>query len=118
LLSNITAILYPLAGGPAMMAAAVICVAQFIGDIGHAVYDVHETSVRQSVTPDRLLGRVNATSRVIGGGAYPIGLLVAGFLAESIGIRSTIGLAVIGFFLSTGWLVFSPLTERGSREDV
>jgi len=101
--------LYPLAGGPAVLALGVVLIAQFCGDIGHAAFGVYERSLRQARTADHLLGRVHASTAVIVQSLYPAGLLAGGLLAETIGIRSTLWLAVGGFTLSIGWLVASPL---------
>ena len=40
---------------------------------------------------------------------YPLGALVAGALADTLGARVTLLIAVGGFFLSALWLVFSPV---------
>src|SRR5947199_113081 len=52
-------LLVPLAQGAAILAAAFL-VAQQLGDGGFVVYSINEVSLRQTITPDRLLGRVNA----------------------------------------------------------
>ena len=36
-----------------------------VGDVGWAVYFVNERSLRQSIMPDRLLGRMNASVDVV-----------------------------------------------------
>jgi predicted MFS family arabinose efflux permease len=117
ILIPISAILYPLAGGPATTATLILCLVQFIGDFGHAAYDIHELSIRQAIAPAQLLGRVNATSRVIGRGTYPFGLLAGGILGELVGIRTTIWIAIFGFFLASLWLIFSPLAAYDARPE-
>jgi MFS family permease len=73
------------------------------------VVNVNALSLRQAVTPDHLLGRVNATGRWIAWGAIPLGAIVGGVLATTIGLRPTIAVgAFVGLF-AVLWLVFSPL---------
>jgi MFS family permease len=66
-------------------------------------------TLRQAVTPNRLLGRVTSVSRVALWGAIALGSLLGGLLADAIGLRATlvIGgvLPLIGFL----WLVLSPV---------
>ena len=82
--------------------------AQLVGDGLSSVYAIHETSLRQAVTPDRLLGRARSSVTVLTAALYPLGALVAGALAVTRGARVTLLIAVGGFFLSA-WLVFSPV---------
>jgi hypothetical protein len=86
-----------------------LLVAQLGGDPFWAIYDIASISLRQSLVPDRLLARVSSTMHIADGGLNPIGALVAGILAEAIGVRDTIWLAVLGTTLGTGWLLFSPI---------
>jgi hypothetical protein len=44
-------------------AVALMMTSQFVGDMAWSIYNIHDLSLRQSVTPDQVLGRVN----VIGG---------------------------------------------------
>jgi predicted MFS family arabinose efflux permease len=110
----IVVFLIPLAAGPVLVASAFLFTAQLVGDaLLQAHYIVH-TTVRQQVTPDRLLGRVSATVNVLEHGVAPLGALVAALLAETFGVRATLFVAAWGILLATSWLVFSPL--RSLRE--
>ena len=73
------------------------------------VYYVNAISVRQAITPDRLLGRVNATMRFLAGGANPIGALIGGALGGVIGVPLTLVVASFGMLLSFLWLLLSPV---------
>jgi MFS family permease len=62
-------------------------------------WNVITVSLRQRITPDRLLGRVNASYRLFAWGAMPIGALLGGLIAEAFGIVSVFvvaGLANLG----------------------
>ncbi len=66
-------------------------------------------SLRQSLVPDRLLGRVAAGTKLLVGGVAPLGALAAGTLATFVSSRYAILVAVGGLALSNLWLIFSPL---------
>ena len=50
----------------------------------------------QTLTPERLLGRLNATRRFIVWGTIPLGSLTGGALASWIGLRPTLWVGAIG----------------------
>ncbi|MFL5770771.1 MAG: MFS transporter [Chloroflexota bacterium] len=103
-------ILTPLAQGPLVLATAMVLVPQLVGDGLQTVEGVAELSLIQGQTPDRILGRVNATFEVLTHGfAYPIGALIAAAVAESFGVRVGIAIGWAGMALSIVPLVLSPL---------
>jgi MFS family permease len=73
------------------------------------VINVNGLSLRQAVTPDHLLGRVNATGRWIAWGTIPIGALLGGILGTAIGLRETIAISAVGGLLAAGFIAASPL---------
>ncbi|MEO5919200.1 MAG: MFS transporter [Candidatus Limnocylindrales bacterium] len=103
-------ILTPLAQGPILVAALMVFLPQLIGDGLQTIEGVAEISLIQGLSPDRILGRVNATLEVFSHGiAYPVGALLAAFLAEVIGIRGGIAIGWGGMAISILLLVRSPL---------
>ncbi|MGH2353921.1 MAG: MFS transporter, partial [Chloroflexota bacterium] len=78
-IGGIATLLIPLASGPVAVAFALLVAAQAF-DVIYPLYDVNALSVRQSVTPDALLGRVNASMQVLEGGFAPLGALAGGLL--------------------------------------
>jgi hypothetical protein len=73
------------------------------------VYDVTETSVRQSLVADRELGRVTSTFQVASAAAQLVATIGAGLLAEAIGLRLTSLLAPLGGLLAAAILYWSPV---------
>ena len=71
----------------------------FIGTGTSVIYNVNQVSLRQAITPERMLGRMNATMRFIVWGTIPIGSLVGGVLGRPIGLQATIWVGAIGSFL-------------------
>ena len=86
---------------------AVLClgIQQFVGDLAWTVYIVNETTLRQSIAPGHLLGRVNAAMQFASRGMLPLSALAAGFLGNAIGITNVLWLGSAGVLLSTIWLI-------------
>lgn len=73
---------------------ALLIVGTAAGELGQIIYAITSVSLRQHLCPERMLGRVNATMRVLVLGLFPIGALVGGLLGELIGLRATLWLAL------------------------
>jgi len=101
--------LVPLAGGSVLAATMFMIGSQLTGDVSMAIYNIHEISLRQTVAPPEVLGRVNASMRLLTLGVLPIGSLAGGLIAEPFGIRGAMWIAAAGLLLATGWLIWSPL---------
>lgn len=97
------------AGGSAWVAAAFLVASQFVIDPATTVSDVNETSLRQAITPARLLGRVNASVRVLGTAMLLAGSLAGGVLGETVGLRAAIAVGLAPRVLGALWLFASPL---------
>ena len=103
-------ILTPLAQGPVALATIMVFLPQLIGDGLQTIGGVAEISLVQGLVPDRILGRTNATLEVVSHGVgYPIGALIAAFIAEQIGVRGAIAVGWAGMAASLLFLVFSPV---------
>ncbi len=72
-------------------------------------YNVNQVGLRQAITPDRMMGRMNATMRLIVWGTIPIGALIGGFLGGVIGLQATLWVSAIGAFLGFLPVFFSPV---------
>jgi MFS family permease len=106
---GLTSLLIPLAGVAPAFAVAFLMAAQLVGDMALSIYSINEVSLRQTVAPARVLGRVNAGMHLLAEGMLPIGALIGGYLAAQIGVRATLATAAGGLLLSTLWLLGSPL---------
>jgi MFS family permease len=80
-----------------------------VSGIAIACYNITQLSLRQRVTPERLLGRMNATMRFLVWGTLPVGSTVGGLIGQYATPRTALWAAAAG--LSLSWLpVFaSPL---------
>jgi MFS family permease len=81
---------------------------------GAVVYNITQVSFRQGLTPERLLGRMNATMRFLVWGTLPIGGFIGGVLGKYIGVRPTLWVGGIGGMLAFLPVLLSPL--RTMRE--
>lgn len=54
------------------------------------LYNINQVSLRQTIVPDRLQGRMNVTVRTVNWGTMPLGAMIGGILGSSIGIVGTI----------------------------
>ena len=114
----ILGVLTPLAQGPLFLATAMVFLPQLIGDGLQTIEGVAELSLIQGLSPDRILGRVNATLEVFSHGiAYPIGALAAAGVAGLIGVRGGIALGWAGMAVSILLLVLSPLPRIREATD-
>ncbi len=86
-------------------------VAAFMMSFGSVVYSVTQVSYRQAVTPQRLLGRMNATIRFIVWGTLPLGALLGGALGELAGVRHTLWVVACMAITSAVPLLLSPLVR-------
>lgn len=100
--------LVPIAGGPILLIVLLVG-GQQLFDAAHTIFDINQASLIQTITPDRALGRVNASLRVVRWGAMLVGTLAGGLLGELIGVRETMLLGALGALPSVLWLVASPL---------
>jgi MFS family permease len=73
---------------------ALIIVGTAAGEFGQIVYAVTSVSLRQRLCPEHMLGRVNATMRVLVLSLFPLGAVIGGVLGELIGLRGTLWLAL------------------------
>jgi MFS family permease len=105
----------PLAWDRGAISVALLITAQALGDLLGTVFVIGETSLRQMRVPDALLGRTNASVRLLVEGALPLGSLVGGVAAGVVGIREALAIAALGRVLASLPLLLAPL---GSSQPV
>lgn len=75
----------------------------------NVVYNVVQISFRQALTPEHLLGRLNATMRFLVWGTIPLGGVLGGVLGELLGVRAALWVAAVAQLLPVLPVYFSPL---------
>ncbi len=91
-------------------AGALLAGAILAYDFGGTLFFINYLSLRQAVTPDRLLGRVISTMIFLTIVTAPLGSLLGGALGEWVGLRGTIAIAALaGVALGLMLMRWSPL---------
>lgn len=105
---------------PRWLAVALIALSQFVLWFGQQIYNVHQVPLRYARSPAHLQGRVNATIRSIVWGVAPLGALLAGFVADHVGIRITLTVSALAGTAAMIWIRNSPIagTRRLPDEPV
>lgn len=83
---------------PALTAEPIVVGAGFfVAGIAIMAWNVTNVSLRQSILPSRLMGRVHATHRFIANAAGLLGAVAAGVIGEALGVRVVfaIGAAIV-----------------------
>lgn len=107
-----------IAFAPADRAAELIVVSIALLGYGGTLYNVTMISLIQAITPDRILGRANASRRFVVWGVIPLGGIVAAVLAEAIGVRETIVVGAVGGLLAVVPILLSPIRSLGRMSEL
>ncbi|MER6242572.1 MFS transporter [Streptomyces griseorubiginosus] len=106
------------AGGPAWAGALLLGAAQFLVGLGVMWFDVPLNSLQAAVTPDALRSRVVGAYSTVNYGIRPLGAVVGGVLATTVGLRTTFVVVAVGGVLSVLWLLPSPVPGIRRLADV
>jgi len=104
-------LIVPFAAGTGWVAFACVAAGLLVAGLGNLLWNVTTASLVQATTPTGLLGRVNATGRVLTWGALPIGSLLGGWLGEVFGVRAAMVVAGVGVFSGAWWVWRSSLRQ-------
>jgi MFS family permease len=85
-----------------------------VGGITIVMGNVVMVSLRQRVTPDRLLGRVNSAYRLVAWGTMPIGALLGGLMADAFGLPTTFVAAAV---VAMTPLLFMPVLSNRAMDE-
>ncbi len=91
------------AGGSFLVASLLFGLGLFLLDLGAMVFFINYLTLRQAVTPDRLLGRVTATMICLTISTAPLGGLLGGWIGDHFGLRAAM------LFAGVGALLLAPL---------
>ncbi len=84
-----------------------------IGGFGGVIQFAGLQAIRQSITPERLLGRVYASASFLGDVLWLVGALTGGFLGETIGLRPAVVVLALGYGVPFLYALWSPLRSAG-----
>lgn len=105
------------AGGP--LTVPVLMAGFAVNGAGVALSSVVAITIRQVVTPDRMLGRMNASYRFVSYGAIPIGALAGGLAGQYWGLRTALAAGVALLLISAvAWVACSPIPRLREIESL
>jgi predicted MFS family arabinose efflux permease len=93
-----------------LMPSGVMAAASFflIG-VGPIIWTITSTTLRQSITPDRMLGRVSSVFLTVNAGARPVGAALGGVVGAAWGEPACLWLALAGFVIQAAVIFASAL---------
>jgi MFS family permease len=98
--------------GPSASGDVLLFVALALLGLAAGVENSHEMALRQMLTPDALLGRVNATGRSVNRTMAALGAFLAGAAIAAWDGRVVLAGTVVTFILAAIIAAFSPLRDR------
>ncbi len=107
LLEGIAMGVLPFAGHFGWMKLPAVIAIQAVFSLTLTLFSISQISLRQAVTPDRLLGRINATRRLVVFGIIPIAALSGGYLGETFGWETTLLISAAVMMMAFTYLMFS-----------
>lgn len=90
-------------------ALALVMFAEFAQWMMLVIFGISSGSLRQAVTPNRLLGRVAASDQVLASGMQLVGAFLGGLLGQTFGVQPALLIGVVGMFGAGAWVFWSPV---------
>lgn len=88
---------------------ALAAISLFLFGVGPIVWVITSTTLRQTVTPNAMLGRVSAVFLTVNAGARPVGAALGGIVGAAWGEPACLLLALAGFLLQAWLILGSPV---------
>jgi predicted MFS family arabinose efflux permease len=95
--------------GHGAASVALLMAVEFVYGFGMLTFNVNTITLRQSVTPARLQGRMNASYRMVVLGTQPLGAALSGLLAQHVGLRPAMDVITALIVLPLAFLFVSPI---------
>jgi predicted MFS family arabinose efflux permease len=93
-----------------LMPSGVMAAASFfLFGVGPIIWTITSTTLRQSITPDRMLGRVSSVFLTVNAGARPVGAALGGVVGAAWGEPACLWLALAGFVIQAAVIFASAL---------
>ena len=83
----------------------------FLFGIGPILWTISSTTLRQTVTPHPMLGRVSSIFLTVNTGARPLGAALGGLVGAQWGVAACLWLALAGFCLQAAVIFASPVGD-------
>ena len=103
--------------GPGPVGFLAAAASLIVGSFGVGAAVVMAVTLRQSAIPSDLLGRAQATYRLLTYGAIPVGAILGGVLVDAIGAQSAVIACTLGVAVAPIWIFLSPLPRLRTLAD-
>jgi MFS family permease len=102
---------------PVSMPVPALVGSLFLFTLGALVFNINQLTLRQTITPPRLLGRMNSVVRFMYWSTSPAGFLIGGAIGSAYGLATAIWIGVGGALVA--WLpsLFTPLVRLRTLPD-
>ncbi|HEX4063975.1 MAG TPA: MFS transporter [Streptosporangiaceae bacterium] len=100
-----------LPGGHPLLATILLAAALAVNGFGTAASSIVATTVRQTITPSRLIGRMTATYKFFTYGVIAIGALLGGLFGQLLGVRHGMLIGAICLMSTVVWTAFSAIPK-------
>lgn len=97
------------------LAVVVMAASAVIGGFASTIQDMNQVTLRQSLTPDRMQGRMNAVFRLFYWGTMPLASLLGGFLGDRLGTGPALVVAGLVSLAAALLIAFSALGRLPQR---
>lgn len=111
ILTFVPSLLLPGASGPAWVVDVLFTAAWFLSFTGLSTVNIVIMSLRQTVTPPAMMGRMNAAVRAVMFGLGALGGPVAGLIAAEAGVRGALWVSTSASAVFVLSVVFSPVSR-------
>lgn len=109
IVAGLAPLLFLVARGADVVSIALLTVAYGAAGFMLVIYNVNTVTLRQIVTPNRLLARMNASYRMVLFGTIPLGALLGGALGQYLGLRTAMVITLVLLTSPIAWTFFSPV---------
>jgi MFS family permease len=106
-----------IAASPMSFPVPLVVFALMVFGFSGVLYNITQISLRQAITPEHLQGRMNSVMRFVVWGVLPLGALLGGALAATIGLRATLVVSGVGAMLSWVPIALSPVSRLRTVPD-
>jgi len=99
-------------------AMPLLATAFFVRGAGVTGCNVHVAAIRQTLIPEQLRGRTNASYLLAVAGVIPLGALLGGWLGTAVGLRPTLAIGTVGLLSTAMFLIFSTVRTVTRLTDI
>lgn len=101
----------PLGQHDPTLGVSLLAAAEFVSAWAIMVFDINNNALRAVVTADDMRARVSGAYSTVNYGSRPLGAVIGGWSAMTIGIPGTLVAGAVLGVMSCGWIIRSPVVD-------